>query len=138
MRPDLEAASQELADEIAPKATDMADLAAEYYQVCLAISEWEKRKAGLNRTLKAYIEHTGEPLKVEGLPPLKVVSGSGARKYDVRSMPEPLVRRLHELGVLACDLKMVDALTARGELPSETDRFLIPGGEVVRLVWGDR
>ena len=98
--------------------------------------ELERETKAINEKLKAYIEHTGEPISVEGLPDLKLQSRS-EDTLDLSALQE------HEpdifyLLVSANQLK-VNVKKAREVLnPEQVMRFnkaVIPGADATALVF---
>lgn len=64
---------------------DLADVAKMYREAQIEEKAAAEKCATLNRILKQHIIDTGEPIEVEGLPTLKVVSRRGRWAWDVQS-----------------------------------------------------
>lgn len=110
-----------LDDELQLKPKEAADLAAEYKTICEALSATERRRDMLKAQLKEYIQRTGEPLCVEGLPPLKLQPRSGSTTWDVKAMAEndeATFTRLLELGCLTVNTKLAAEQEAAGNVTS--------------------
>lgn len=104
----------------------MADKARRYYELRELCAQAEAEKRALADELRAYIDESGEPLWVEGLPVLKVVERRGQRTYDVKSLAEQEPKefqRLLDLGCLTVNNTIADAQQKQGNLSGMHRRF---------------
>lgn len=89
----------------------------------------------LGKTIKAYLERTGEELwdgeaEIVG----KLQTRNGSESYDVFNMPPELVLKLQQANALSVDLKVLKALVGKSALPEDVKRWKIPGGQTTALI----
>lgn len=114
----------------------MADKARRYYELRELCAQAEAEKRALADELREYIEQSGEPLWVEGLPALKVVERRGQRSWDVRAMAEKEPKefqRLLDLGCLTVANTVADAQLKQGNLSGIHKAFSWQGTTPVLL-----
>lgn len=113
-------------DAIGSRQARIADTAQRYWELTRLIADARRTAAELHEELVAWIEETGEPINVEGLPELRMVERRGPRAWDVRALAEQEPReyqRLLELGCLTVQSTLADAQVRAGNLSGMHRRF---------------
>jgi hypothetical protein len=113
-------------DTIGSRQARIADLAQRYWELTRLIADARRTAADLHDELVAWIEETGEPIAVEGLPELRLVERRGPRAWDARALAEREpgeFQRLLALGCLTIHSALADAQVRAGNLSGLHRRF---------------
>jgi hypothetical protein len=99
--------------------TVLADKVQRYWELTRLIAEARKSSAQLHDELVAAITASGEPIDVEGLPTLRLVSRRSGRIWNLKALAEREPRefeRLLELGCLTVLDRVAQAQLQAGNL----------------------
>lgn len=98
-------------------------------------AESEKVMEVIAARLKPWLEKHPDDELVDGERGLRAFlqARSGSERYDVTSMPAPLVRRLHKARALTVDVKVIRALSGKDVLPEDVKPYRVPGEETTAL-----
>ena len=97
----------------------IADTAQRYWELTRLIAEARRSADVLHDELVEWIADRGEPIAVEGLPPLRVVERRAGRCWDVKALSECEPRefqRLVDLGCLTVQSRLADEQVRAGNL----------------------
>ena len=145
---EFEKGTQELADELAPKWAEVAEMAARYWALkqarrvtadgdVLGEKEYDAECARLREHLMGWIDRNGALEDVEGVPPLFVQPRADV-SYDVKTMAQDdpqMFARLLDLGCVTLSKPVLKAQQAAGNIVHTVDRYAIKG-ETRALMFG--